>query len=303
MSTEVTFRRAGEADSYAVFEVFERAFGDLTRRLGSTQRATAGDPEAMARMWKARRPIYEHLARTADQFWVAEKGGRVVGFSRSILRDGLQELTELFVDPDVQSSGLGRELISRALLQTDASLRLIIATSDMRAQALYLKNGVYPRFPLYYFGREPQRVDVGTDLTIRRAEATPEVLADLDRIDAEIIGHRRSKDHIWLSANRELYLYQRHGNVVGYGYLGPANGPFALLDERDYPGVLSHAESQAAEAGYPEFGLEVPMVNQQAVDYLVGRGFKLSSFMATFMSNKPFGSFERYLIIAPPFLL
>ena len=60
-------------------------------------------------MWAARRLLYEHLAATADQFWLAKRGETLLGFARSLLRDGLRLLTEFFVLPGEQSSGLGRQ--------------------------------------------------------------------------------------------------------------------------------------------------------------------------------------------------
>jgi hypothetical protein len=45
------------------------------------------------------------------------------------------------------------------------------------------------------------------------------------------------------------------------------------------------------------------MINRRAVDYLLGRGFRLSPFIALFLCDKPFGRFENYLAIAPPFIL
>ncbi len=43
-------------------------------------------------MWEERRSLYERLTHTAEHFWLAEREGRVIGFSRSILRDGLLQL-------------------------------------------------------------------------------------------------------------------------------------------------------------------------------------------------------------------
>lgn len=305
VSGVLKFRLGTPADSYAVFNVFEESLSDLSRRLGSTAPASWQDPAMLAKMWAERSSLYDHLARTADHFWVAEQEGRVAGFARSIVRGGLRMLTELFVSPGVQSSGLGRELLRRAVPADTPGVtrRLIIATPDIRAQALYLKAGVYPRFPIYYFGRSaPEPARVTTDLHFQPAAATPETLAILGRLDQELLGHRRDEDHTWLLGDRQGYLYYRHGRPVGYGYLGVRNGPFALLEAADFPAVLAHAESEAAQAGR-ECGFEVPMVNQVAADYLLGRGYKLDSFVAMLMTDAPFGKFENYVVTSPPFIL
>jgi hypothetical protein len=49
--------------------------------------------------------------------------------------------------------------------------------------------------------------------------------------------------------------------------------------------------------------MEVPMVNETAVTYLLQRGFQMDSFVAYWMCNRPFGKLEKYIITAPPFFL
>ena len=104
-------------------------------------------------------------------------------------------------------------------------------------------------------------------------------------------------------SDRQGYLYLRNGQPVGYGYVGHRSGPFALLDAADYPAVLAHAETQAAERGYGQFGVEIPMINQTVVDYLLEHGFRMDSFMAVMMSDVPFGKFENYIFTSPPFFM
>jgi GNAT superfamily N-acetyltransferase len=303
LSTPVTFRPGTIDDSYLVFCLFEETLADLFRRLGSTTRTSWEDPAALTRMWEERRSLYEHLARTADQFWLAEREGQIIGFARSILRDGLCELTEFFVRPGEQSVGVGRELLARGFPIEGTTRRSIIATTDTRAQARYLKAGVYPRFPLYYFRRAPEARPVTTDLTFEPITPSPQNLAVLGMLDKTVLGYQRDEDHNWLLTERQGYLYYRDAEPVGYGYIGLRNGPFALLDANDYPVVLAHAENESAEQGYEEFGLEVPMINHIAVDYLLARGFRLDWFMAMLMSDKPFGKFENYIVTSPPFIL
>lgn len=299
----ITYRPGTEADSYTVFNIFEQSVADLSRRLGSNISTSSADPETLARMWQERQSLYDHLSRTADQFWVAERGGQPIGFSRSISRGDVHELTELFVLPNQQSGGVGRELISRAFSKNGHAHRAIIATTDPRAQALYLKSGVYPRFSIYYFGRKPEIVSVPSDVTCKPIEASSETLELLGDLDVALIGHRRNLDHIWLLNDRSGYLYYRNGQPVGYGYLGYRNGPFALLNPNDFPAVLAHAESHATENGREKLGLEVPAVNEVAIDYLLSRKFKMDDFITFMMTNKPFGKFEHYILTNPPFFM
>jgi hypothetical protein len=86
--TSITYRPATFDDSYTVFKIFDETLADLSRRLGFTEPTSFSDPAALERMWPERRSLYEHLARTADRFWLAERSGQAIGFARSIVRDG-----------------------------------------------------------------------------------------------------------------------------------------------------------------------------------------------------------------------
>ncbi|CAG0927969.1 hypothetical protein TFLX_00736 [Thermoflexales bacterium] len=286
-------------DAYATFHVFEETLHDLIRRLGETNVEPWDEPEKIARMWIERRSLFEHLARAADQFWIAQQDDCVLGFARSIVRDDVRELTEFFIRPVGQSAGVGRELLTRAFPENPAERRFIIATLDTRAQVRYLKSGMYPQFPICYFGKAPEARAVETDLDFTPLTAAPAQLAVLDELDRAVIGYRRSEEHRWLLTDRSGFLYTRQGRPAGYGYTGKRNGPFALLDAQDYPAVLAHAEANAA-GRWEHFGVEVPMINRVAVDYLLQRDFRLDSFVALFMCDEPFGRWENYILTSPP---
>jgi GNAT superfamily N-acetyltransferase len=298
----LTFRPGTAEDSYAVFCVFEEALADLNRRMGLTEPTSWSDPEALARMWQERRSLFEHLARTADQFWLAERDGRAIGYARSTLHDGVRELTELFVAPGAQAAGAGRELLARAMPPGSAR-RVIIASPDLRAQALYLRSGVHVQFSMYYFWRVPEPTSISSDLTFEPIAASPETLEQLAALDMALLDYRRDADHAWLLADRQGYFYRRGGELVGYGYAGKSNGPFALLDSADFPAVLAHAEREAAVAGRDHFGLDVPLVNHAAVEYLLARRFRIDNFTTTLMSNVAFGRFANYVGTSPSFIL
>lgn len=299
----ITYRRGTIEDSHAVYDIFRDSLLDLSQRQGVMALTGGSDPVVLGEMWERRKPLLEHLARTADQFWIAYDDTRPIGYARSILRDHVRELTEFFVLPDAQSDGVGRELIQRAFPQEGADHRVIIATTDVRAQVRYLKAGVVPRFPEMYWLRVPENVPVQTDLEFVRVTNTPETLAALATIDREILGHTRDADHAYLLDSRDGYLYKREGQVAGYGYLARGCGPIALLDPADFDAVLSHAEANALTKKYDEVGFDIPMINRAAIDYFLAHHYTLDSFVALFMSDVPFGKFENYVLTSPPFFI
>jgi GNAT superfamily N-acetyltransferase len=297
----ITYRKATIEDSYDVFKVFLRSIMDYSERM-NVQAITGGnDPAKLASIWERRKPLFDFLAKDASQFWVAERDGEILGYARAITHDGLQELTEFFVAPNQQSAGVGSGLLSRAFVDHGARYRTIIATLDERALYRYMKTGVYGRFMLKYFYRQAETVTVDTDLRVEPLDLNRHLEA-MNRIDREILGHERRSIHEWLAGARDGFVYTRNGSVAGYGYLGDGNGPFAVLDDGDFPAVLAHAESRMAEKG-KEFGVSVPLVNRKAIDHLVARKYKIDSFSAILMSNVPFGRFENYLTFAPEFFL
>ena len=84
-----TYRLGTPADTPAVYAVFAQAIADLDRRMGTPEAENTWlDPVAVAASWEQFRPLFEHLARTAEQFWVAEGEGQIVGYARATLHDG-----------------------------------------------------------------------------------------------------------------------------------------------------------------------------------------------------------------------
>lgn len=297
----VTYRKGTIEDSYAVFNIFVKAISDYGERTNVMAITGGNDPEVLKSLWRRRQTMFEFLARTASQFWVAEEDGGIVAYARSIEHDGLQELTEFFVSPGWQSGGLGRELLARAFPEAGARYRTIIATLDERALSRYLKAGVYGRFPIKYFYRTAERADVETDLVFEPLQMSTHLEA-INAIDKNIIGHSRGIVHEWIAAARDGFVCKRSGGIVGYGYVGSSAGPFALMEENDFPAVLAHAESRRAEKG-GEFGVEVPLINKKAIRYLTDRKYQIDGFTALFMSNEPFGRFENYLCFSPIFFI
>lgn len=299
----ITYRPGALADSFTTFKIFEAALTDLSERMNVTAITGSNDPAVRGEMWARRQPLFDHLARTAYQFWIAEQDGRAIGYARSILREDVLELTEFFIAPNAQSAGVGGELLKRAFPAGVGTHRLIVATLDTRAQVRYLKAGVLPRFPEIYWSRTPENVPVETDLAFERVTNTPETLAALAAIDRAVLGHTREPDHLYLLTQREAYLYRRAGQVVGYGYLAQGCGPIALLDPADFPAVLAHAERTAFERGRTEVGFDIPMVNRAAIDHVLARRYTMDSFIALIMTDQPFGKFENYILTSPAFFI
>lgn len=295
----ITFRPTTLNDTYALFQVFLESVTDLGKRLGAMAITDGHNPEVITTLWESRRSLWEHLQRSSEESWLAELDGQVIGYARSILRGEVRELTEFFVLPNQQAAGVGRELLMRAFPRERVKQRFLVATLDPRALGRYFKAGVQVQFPVCHLSRKPEAMPLESDLVFESVDAASEPLEHLGMIDQAILGYRRHVDHQWLLENRQGLFYRRNGRVVGYGYIGKNSGPFALLEARDFPAVLAHAEQQAALNDY-YFGVEIPMINHIAVQFLTGRGYQLDNFFEFFMSDTPFGNFENYIFTSPP---
>lgn len=293
----ISYRPGNREDSFSVYQVFTKSIMDLGERTNVMTITGGNDPVVLNSLWEHRKFLFEFLAETCAHFWIAEEEDQIIGYARSIEHGGLLELTEFFVLPDRQTSGVGRELLRRAFPESGAHYRTIVATLDERALFRYLSAGVYGRFPIKYFYRQAEKVDVQTDLHIEPMQHDIH-LEQIHQIDRQILDHQREAIHKWVITTRAGFVYKRNGQLVGYGYFGNNSGPFALLDENDFPAVLGHAESIAAERG-EEFGVETPLINRKAIGYFLERKYKIESFTTLFMSNTPFGRFENYLCFSP----
>ena len=292
------------ADNEACAAVLVQAINDLGRRNGSIDEASALD---LAVGWPRWRSFLDHVAATAAEFWVAEDGGgTIIGYARSIDRGGVFELTEFFVRPGVQSQGLGRQLLERAFPRDRGDLRVIIATTDIRALSRYMRAGVVPRFPVATFSGQSREVALVDGLDVEPLDLDRDTDA-VNAIDDVVLGHRREPDHRWFATEREGHRYLRDGRMVGYGYVArpgrAGNGPFVVLEASDLPAVMSHAERRRHELGADETEFEVALHNRTALDHLLGRGYRMDAFMTLVCSSEPFGRFDRYLFCAPALIL
>ena len=188
-------------DTRTCFEIFETAVDDLGTadrrqreldRRRSERRSTSAVPCSIT--WR----------RRATLWWIAEDEatGRAVGYARSIMRDGVRELTEFFVLPDAQSSGIGRGLLERAFPSDGARHRAIVATIDPRAIARYLRTGLDARLPMIGWEGTPRDEPLATDLERERDRRRPTRRSMSWRASTpRILDFRRDDDHRWLASS------------------------------------------------------------------------------------------------------
>jgi GNAT superfamily N-acetyltransferase len=301
-SPAATFRRGTPDDMRPCHDLLIEAVVDLTRRQGAPWDGSAEES------WPRWEPMYQLLAEHAAEWWLAEDAtdGALLGYARSVERGGLFELSELFVRPGSQSAGVGRQLLERAFPLGRGDVRVIIATTDVRALRRYYGAGTVARFPIATLSRAPEATPAkGQDRDLDATTATDADIPALQAIERVVLEFDRGEAELrWLLDNREGYLYQRGGEPVGFAFIGTTGvGPIAALDPADQPAILTHIERRAAALGRDELGFEVPMVNEVAMQHLLGRRFRIDTFLTILLSSREFGKFDRFISFGPPLVL
>jgi len=256
--------------------------------------------------WASGESLQRFLADRAAEWWVAEEDSRILGYGRSIEREGLLELTEFFVLPAAQSKGLGRALLANAFPSRPGQVRSIIATTDERALKRYYAAGTVPRFPILTLKGAPGSAEASPGL-IPNPLATDSVreLRAVREIELVILESARGEVEIdWLLGDRAGFLYTRGDNPVAFAFIGRyGTGPVAALDPADLPDVLLHIEGRAAGLGLQEIEFQLPGPNEVAARHLLSRGFRIDPWVNLLMSDRPFGKFDRILGFGPPLFL
>jgi GNAT superfamily N-acetyltransferase len=302
VSAAAVLRPAVAADGRACFGVFRRSLGDLMARLGYRP-PDAAAPEVDA-LWPAYASLFDHLAATCAQWWIAEDGdgGQPIGYARSVQRGGTVELTEFFVVPGARVAGVGRALLERAFAPGLGEHRTVIATVDAPALALYLRFGVTHQSTGVDVTGGPRAVAPpgGYDVA-------PATLEDVLALECEVLGHAREPDAAFMLADRPAALLRHGGRPVAYAFEPSPHGfagPVAALAPEHLPAALAHVEGAAHAAGIERLDLTLPLAARSAVDWLVGeRGFRIDPFYCLFLADGPWAKLDRYLPFNPCVLL
>ena len=188
---QLRYRAITEADFDACVEVLYEADDELSLRRGLP--VGPHNPQALLR-------LFRHIAGVSpERGWLAEQGGRVVGFGSAIGYPGMTFLAFLFVRPDTQARGIGRELLERAMAGPSGR-GVCIGSIQPISAALYAHYGMVPRVPMYIFARAARAGAAGASGGTRDAND------DSDR-RARRAGPRGDRvraphDHAWWSAGR-----------------------------------------------------------------------------------------------------
>jgi GNAT superfamily N-acetyltransferase len=252
------------------------------------------------------------LKDDAGGLWVAEEDGQILGFAWSWVCGDMWFLAQLFVSHDHQGRSIGNELIKRTLDHAEksgASNRVLITFSfNAVSQGLYIRHGLFPRFPIYSVSVPREYLIGGLNGPQFKCAPLDEEASTLGRLvqaDERVLGVSREKHHRYLindSRTRGFNLYDGN-DWAGYAYVdaGGHIGPVAVLQSNAVAIALRTALRLAAESGASQVSAFLPGASEAALNTAIDHGMRIK-FPMLLMSSREFGNWAQYLPRNPGFM-
>jgi ribosomal protein S18 acetylase RimI-like enzyme len=298
----LVYRPAQAQDLAATDALVVATINDLTERHGFGPMAAASPPN------------FQLFSLKDDPagLWIAEDGGDILGFAWSWVCGDVWFLAQLFVDPAQQGRGIGNELLKRTMEHARRSgaahKALITFTFNRISQGLYIRHGVFPKMPIYYFGAARERVMENLPEPPLRSVAIDGTAAHmkiLSEIDAHAVGAAREKHHHYLlndPENTGVMLYA--GNAcVGYAYIASSGhiGPLAVTRTDVLADAFMTALKIAADVSPEKISAFIPGTCDRALSLAVGHGMRIT-FPMLLMASPGYGDWTQYLPRNPGFM-
>jgi len=297
-----TFRPALADELDRIQELVAGSINDLTERHG------------FGAMASVRSTAFQHFSLEDDPggLWVAEDNGEIVGAAFSWVCGDLWFLAELFIAPQMQGSGIGRELLRRTLRHADqggAKTRALITFAfNTVSQGLYLRHGMFPRLPLYMLSADRAALAATTSdgmIHCVRAEASASDIAALAAVDISALGVSREKHHRHLLGDAAMtgLLLHQGDDCIGYAYVASTGhvGPLAVTTRGAMGPALRAALKIAADGRSDRVSAFLPGNSEASLGVSAEHGMRIS-FPMVLVSDREFGDWQRYLPRNPGFM-
>jgi len=298
----IVFRAARAEELEKAEELVVCSINDLTERHGFGPMATLRPPDFQ---------LFS-LRDDPDGLWVAETDGEILGFAFSWVCGELWFLAELFVSPRHQGRAIGTELLKRTsehARKAGATNRALITfTFNIVSQGLYIRHGMFPRLPNYFFNvARDVLIDhlQGEKLSCTYIQDTASHLNSLTQIDANALGISREKHHRYLlndSTMKGIFLYERD-DCIGYAYVSSTGhvGPRAVVQRDAMGAAFTTPLNLAAKSGASQISAFLPGASDSTLSIAAEHGMRIT-FPMVLVSQREFGDWTRYLPRNPGFM-
>ena len=296
------YRPARAQDLARAESLVVASINDLTERHGFGPMATASAPNFQ---------LFS-LKDDPDGLWVAEDGGHTLGFAWSWVCGNMWFLAQLFVDPVQQGRGIGNELLKLTLEHSRKSgaahKALITFTFNRVSQGLYIRHGLFPKMPIYFFGAARERVMSVLPEAPLGSFAIEDTAAHMERlaeIDARAIGVAREKHHRYLLNDPATtgVMLCAGSERVGYAYIGSNGhvGPLAVTRADVLGDAFTTALKIAASGSSEKISAFLPGTCDSALSLAVNHGMRIT-FPMLLMASPGYGDWTQYLPRNPGFM-
>jgi GNAT superfamily N-acetyltransferase len=297
----VVYRPARIEDLKRADEIVVASINELTERRGFGKMASSHPPNFQA----------FSLRDDAEGLWVADHDGEIIGFAWSWVCGELWFLAQLFVSPDRQSGGIGNQLMGKTFAHAQmrgASIKALITfTFNNVSQGLYIRHGLFPRFPIYMVSVSRDRLAsrlAEPRLQLEPLTANTARFDELALIDVNALSVSREKHHRYLLDDSATSGFTIHdGNeCVGYVYISDGHiGPLAVRRPDVIAPAFAAALSLAARSNSPTISAFLPGASEPALKVATDHGMHIT-FPMLLMSSREFGDWSSYLPRNPGFM-
>jgi GNAT superfamily N-acetyltransferase len=298
----VVYRPACGLDLVYADRLVVSSINDLTERHGFGVMAATSPPNFQS----------FSLKDDPDGLWLAEENGEILGFAWSWVCGDMWFLAQLFVSPGQQGRGIGNELMKRTLQHAERSNAgnkvLITFAFNKVSQGLYMRNGLFPRFPVYSLAVARDHLVSKLQGPIFDCTPLKEDAASLDRIalaDQRAMGVSREKHHRYLIRDDGTMGYDLYDGTdwVGYAYIDVAGhiGPVAVMQPQAVATAFRTALHLAAKTDSPQISAFLPGANEIALNIAMEYAMQIK-FPMLLMSSHDFGNWTQYLPRNPGFM-
>jgi predicted N-acetyltransferase YhbS len=220
---------------------------------------------------------------------VAESSGRVVGSNFLWESNSIAGVGPITVDPAVQNSTLGRQLMQdvmqRARDRHFLGIRLVQSAYHSRSLSLYTKLGFDAREPLSNLQGPPIGIEIPGHVVRRAKEGD---LDDCNKLCARVHGHDRGPELLDAITQGTAMLVEHGGRVTGYativGFFGHAVGE----GNEDLKALIG------AATDFPGPGFILPTRNSELLRWCLEKGLRIvqsMTLMSVGLYNEPAGRF------------
>ena len=312
-SEQLQFREGRSRDLRETFALFERALAHTAQSLGILASGDVPDEEEIEGSWRISRPLVEFMAAQGGAYWVCEDAGSIVGYVRVVRFDGMEELSEVMVQPSHHGRGIGRALLQRCWPQppTPEMGRIVVAAGTLVDLSLYTEFGTMPSTGHWhmrqrtsaYLERRAHETDTAEPGVHQLTDAG--AVAEWKRLEPGALGHDRAPLHEFFGRERTCLATLDGELATGLCWVSPDGeiGPAVAVSPEALVPVVLAALDRVAKTKEPDH-LSVFCTTESwwLLRRLRELGFRVF-WPSWIMTSVPLPGLDRYLPTRPALLL